>query len=146
MLSTVPIKSNTAATAPTTTLVIPNPPKRPACRARITNPAAPATTSSSASISKAPPASPVSLPSLNAHSAPMQPRGMDAITRANTTNNAPPTIAATPPRLTRFKDDTVSSSVEFRCKPMVTPGRGARITQMSDSSVVSRTSRQRCRT
>src|SRR3712207_4915252 len=62
VLSTVPMKSNIAATAPTTTLVTPNLPKRPACWVRITNSAPPATTSSSASISKAPPASRASLP------------------------------------------------------------------------------------
>ena len=44
--------------------------------------------------------------------------------------------AATPPHRTRFKDDTVSSSIGVRCKPMVAPGGSARITQMGDFSVV----------
>lgn len=132
-------------TAATTAPVLPRTPNRPACRARITNPAMPTTARSSASVSKTP-AAPISLIGLVPHSSPMHPRGMGEIMTADTTNKAPPNIAAGPAHRTILADNSgLLRARNCRNKRMVAPC-GTRCTvQMGDLRAV-RSSGRRCRT
>src|SRR3712207_3921224 len=128
----LPTTGSVAPTAPTTMPVLPRPPKRPALRARITSPAAPITTSSSASVNNAP-TTPVYLIGLDAHSSPMQPRGMDAMMRAETTNRTPPSMAESPLHRTVLEEAaTLLLPRNVHCERIVTSGEVPRITRMDD--------------
>ncbi len=94
----------------------------------------PTTTSSGASIGKSP-ALLGSLIYLNAQSSPMQPRGMEAMSRADTTNRTPPSIATSPLYRTRLEDGiTFLLARTFPHKRMMAPKQIRYIPQMDDST------------
>src|ERR671917_217778 len=130
-----PTTGSAAPTAATTMPVLARVPKRPASRARITSPAAPITTRSSASVNNAP-AAPVSLIGRDAHSSPMQPLGMEAMTKAETTNRAPPSMAESPLHRTVLEEaTTLLLTRKVYCERIVTTGEARRTTRAGDSGL-----------